>query len=217
MSNIKIDGCRLEDEDASEIPSFLADHLRCPICAYIGISWKLLPCMHLYCDHCANALVPRNCPQCRKSFTKESIRPAIDKNMLAANVPVLCNSHGRSHGCTWKGTLESRSYHLSECGYQPVECSNDGCTSYPLRKDLETHLNACDFRVVTCSLVGCSVTFQQKQKKEIEDHEANCTKVPVPCDLCKESVCREDMELHIIRECGESVVTCAEEYELDIA
>eukprot|EP00736_Rhodelphis_marinus_P011050 Rmarinus@m.23413 len=214
-----VTGSRLDDEDLVEIPYLLQDlydELRCRICSHIGVSWKMLPCEHFYCEHCVNSLMSsgkRDCPDCRKRFKKEKIKAARDRNNQASKLPVLCIRSGRDNGCEWKGVLDAREGHVAECGYQPMTCPHVGCSELPLRKDLGVHAEDCGFRIVPCCYDGCALEFQQQHRSEKAAHEESCDKKPVACDLCQESMQKEAQLKHAGYDCPEAVVTCTGEYE----
>eukprot|EP00736_Rhodelphis_marinus_P012584 Rmarinus@m.23313 len=211
--------CRLEDEELGDVPPFLSNHLRCAICAYVGVSWQLLPCAHSYCDFCAGSLVnssKNTCPQCRKPFKREDLKPAFDRNSLAADLPVLCNATGRGYGCGWKGALDTRSGHVAVCGYQPEDCPHTGCSARPLRKDLALHIKDCKFRIVKCCYEGCLAGFQVQDEAAKAAHERECGKQPAVCDLCREEMKLENRQRHVETTCREAIVTCAGECRKDV-
>eukprot|EP00736_Rhodelphis_marinus_P002680 Rmarinus@m.9130 len=140
------------DDDISPfLPEFIRAHLECAICLNVGTEWMVLPCQHSFCLECTTSLGSNHlCPKCRKEFTPEEVQPFLEKNDLAAQLPVFCDDIGRENGCSWEGTYESRAGHIKECAYQPVSCGL--CGAAEVQRLLAYHQNeVCPEAIVSCS------------------------------------------------------------------
>ena len=131
---------------------------------------------------------------CEKSITKgphTAIREMVDS--LKCSCPLI------ERGCKWLGILESCENHLDTCGYVYETCKQN-CGIVLRREEFERHEKEnCSQRVVKCD--HCDGNFISC---ELDGHLKKCPKMKVSCDLvgCGTKITREDMELHLMHNCG---------------
>ena len=108
-------------------------------------------------------------------------------------------------GCKWLGTLEDCENHLDTCGYVYETCKLN-CREVLRREELERHeKDNCLERQVKCD--HCDENFISR---ELDGHLKKCPKMKVSCILvgCGTKITREDMELHLVYDCGMVQETC---------
>ncbi len=75
--------------------------------------------------------------------------------------------------CPWSGPLSTREAHLTDCGYQFVNCPNLGCVQLVQKRLLDIHLaDICSNRPQPCSC--CQQIIPQSQ---MESHSIGCSSV----------------------------------------
>lgn len=146
-----------EDEnqgyDESRFEVDVSQNFHCPIC--LNILKEPVQCQnneHYFCTTCITRHL-RNyetCPTCMEKLTLETTRraPRIVTDYLS-ELKISCNYAER--GCREFVPLESLEAHTKDCGFCPVECSNDGCNVVMNKQDRRHHeTKLCGFRVEAC-------------------------------------------------------------------
>eukprot|EP00736_Rhodelphis_marinus_P009381 Rmarinus@m.25035 len=200
----------LAEGEFAKLPEYLRAHLECSICFLIGTDWRVLPCQHAFCRDCIDRLDHIVCPTCRHPCSKEDMKPFLNLNQLAAQLPVYCGEVGRRSGCPWEGPFSHREIHIAECGYHTVPCcyESEGCPERPLRKDAPDHEAACEYRMVVCCHDGCVLQFQARALEGKKSHEAVCGMAPVSCPDCGADTLLGMLPYHRESVCTEAIVTC---------
>jgi phage FluMu protein Com len=71
------------------------------------------------------------------------------------------------------------------------------------KKDLEAHETSCPYRPVSCP--HCNLFFESAK---LQNHLSDCDMLPITCVQCNGSIKRTEFELHMQKECPESVIAC---------
>ena len=80
---------------------------------------------------------------------------------MLSQLRIHCDNADR--GCPHIEKLEMLEAHVAQCGFSPVQCSNDGCELMVNRKDQRNHeINNCNFRKGKCEVCGEEVTYGKR-------------------------------------------------------
>ena len=107
---------------------------------------------HLFCKACITRHLENSqtCPTCIEPLTVDTLKeaPRSVRNLLA-ELNIRCEFFDRGCGkFILLGDLES---HISDCGFAPAVCSNEGCQLEVNKQDLLHHETAvCELRRVQC-------------------------------------------------------------------
>ncbi|CAB3982505.1 E3 ubiquitin- ligase NRDP1 [Paramuricea clavata] len=107
---------------------------------------------HLFCRTCITIHLMnfQTCPSCMEPLTVESLRqaPRTVTNLLS-ELKIRCQFFDR--GCGQFVELGDLERHVTDCGFAPAVCSNEGCQLEVNKQDLLHHETAmCELRRVKC-------------------------------------------------------------------
>ena len=107
---------------------------------------------HLFCRACITVHLMnfQTCPSCMEPLTVQSLSqaPRVVTNMLS-ELKIRCQFYER--GCDDFIELEHLERHVTDCGFAPADCSNEGCQLVVNKQDLLHHETAvCEQRRVKC-------------------------------------------------------------------
>ncbi|CAB4001593.1 RING finger 151-like [Paramuricea clavata] len=107
---------------------------------------------HLFCRACITIHLMnfQTCPSCMEPLTVESLRqaPRTVTNLLS-ELKIRCQFFDR--GCGKFVELGDLERHVTDCGFAPAVCSNEGCQLEVNKQDLLHHETAvCELRRVKC-------------------------------------------------------------------
>ena len=151
-------------------------------------------CKGIMKEACISERGEQFCSCCEKLINKGPhtfIREMI--NSLKCCCPLI------ERGCKWSDNLEDCENHLDTCGYVYETCKLK-CGEVLRREELEIHEKEnCLERQVKCD--HCDENFISR---ELDGHLEKCHKMKVSCILvgCGTKITREDMELHLVHDCG---------------
>ncbi|CAB4041591.1 RING finger 151-like [Paramuricea clavata] len=128
-------------------PSFL-----CCICTNVIKDAAMCHNEHLFCRACITRHLVnfQTCPTCMEPLTVETLSqaPRGIRNFLA-ELKIRCEFFDR--GCGKFIELGDLERHVTECGFAPAVCSNEGCELEVNKQDLLHHETAvCEQRRVQC-------------------------------------------------------------------
>ena len=155
-----------EGYDNERFESPVPQNLRCAIC--LNVLRKPIQCVrnkHSFCQPCITRHLqgtPR-CPTCIEPLTLQTLRPSRLVADWLSQLRIHCDNADR--GCPHVEKLELLKAHVAQCGFSPVQCSNDGCELMVNRKDQRNHeMNNCNFRKEKCEVCGeelyCQITTE---------------------------------------------------------
>ena len=127
--------------------------LHCGIC--LNVLKDPVSCRHnehLFCRACITIHLMnfQTCPSCMEPLTVESLRqaPRTATNLLS-ELKIRCQFFDR--GCGQFVELGDLERHVTDCGFAPAVCSNEGCQLEVNKHDLLHHETAvCELRRVKC-------------------------------------------------------------------
>ncbi|CAB4013893.1 E3 ubiquitin- ligase NRDP1 [Paramuricea clavata] len=127
--------------------------LHCSIC--MNVLKDPVSCRHnehLFCRACITIHLMnfQTCPSCMEPLTVESLRqaPWTVTNLLS-ELKIRCQFFDR--GCGQFVELGDLERHVTDCGFAPAVCSNEGCQLEVNKQDLLHHETAvCELRRVKC-------------------------------------------------------------------
>ncbi|CAB4043097.1 E3 ubiquitin- ligase NRDP1 [Paramuricea clavata] len=127
--------------------------LHCGIC--LNVLKDPVSCRHnehLFCQACITIHLMnfQTCPSCMEPLTVESLRqaPRTATNLLS-ELKIRCQFFNR--GCRQFVELGDLERHVTDCGFAPAVCSNEGCQLEVNKQDLLHHETAvCELRKVKC-------------------------------------------------------------------
>ncbi|CAB3979961.1 E3 ubiquitin- ligase NRDP1 [Paramuricea clavata] len=127
--------------------------LHCGIC--LNVLKDPVSCRHnehLFCRGCITIHLMnfQTCPSCMEPLTVESLRqaPRTVTNLLS-ELKIRCQFFDR--GCGQFVELGDLERHVTDCGFAPAVCSNEGCQLEVNKQDLLHHETAvCELRRVKC-------------------------------------------------------------------
>ena len=116
---------------------------------------------HLFCRTCItmHLMNSQTCPNCIEPLTVATLsQTSRGMRNLLAELKIKCEFFDR--GCSKFIELEHLERHVSDCGFAPVVCSNEGCHLEVNKRDLLHHETAvCEYRRVKCH--SCSDIRQE--------------------------------------------------------
>ena len=127
--------------------------LHCGIC--LNVLKDPVSCQHnehLFCRACitVHLMNSQTCPSCMERLTVQlfSQAPRAVTNMIS-ELKIRCQFFQR--GCGQFIELENLERHVTDCGFAPAICSNEGCQLVVNKQDLTHHQTAvCEQRRVKC-------------------------------------------------------------------
>ena len=138
-----------EDERFQHIVS---QNLHCCICTNVIKDAAMCHNEHIFCRACITRHLMnfQTCPTCMQPLTVETLRqaPRTVTNLLS-ELKIRCEFFNR--GCGKFIELGDLERHVTECGFAPAVCSNEGCQLEVNKQDLLHHETAvCELRRVQC-------------------------------------------------------------------
>ena len=107
---------------------------------------------HLFCRACItrHLMNSQTCPSCLEPLTVDTLnKPSRTVMNLLSELKIRCQFFNR--GCVKFIELGNLNRHVTECGFAPVICSNEGCRLEVNKQDLLHHETAvCELRRVQC-------------------------------------------------------------------
>ncbi|CAB4031269.1 E3 ubiquitin- ligase NRDP1 [Paramuricea clavata] len=125
---------------------------------------------HYFCHGCITEHLRTNshtCPTCADELSVETLAevPRIVKNYLDER-KIRCDYYDR--GCRELVQLQNLKRHVTECGFTPVVCGNQGCGETISKRDRTYHESElCQFRKLKCHNCGKISTMMAEMKTEI--------------------------------------------------
>jgi hypothetical protein len=160
-----------EDERFEQIVS---QSFHCIICT--GVIKDAVMCSeneHLFCRACITKHLMnfQKCPTCMEPLTVETLSqaPRGIRNLLA-ELKIRCEFFDR--GCGKFIELGNLERHVTECGFAPAVCSNEGCQLEVNKQDLLHHeTSVCELRRVQCH--SCNEIRQEMDTVKVNLAEIN--------------------------------------------
>ncbi|XP_071159830.1 TNF receptor-associated factor 3-like [Mytilus edulis] len=189
----------------AETPEFVELDLRnnsCPICNNVLRDCVQLPCGHKTCESCIdqlfnNSISEGTCPVNDEdcfAFSRSSVVPDYGTRREILKSKVYCPY--KTNGCATIIEWQKLQNHKESCEHKPRECPNrnEGCQETLSFKDLTDHItNHCLY-----SLVSCPDCQTPVMRKDLQNHQNDCTRFPISCKFhCDVGVLpREEMKVH---------------------
>ncbi|XP_059399649.1 TNF receptor-associated factor 5-like [Carassius carassius] len=178
----------------------------CPSCAGIVLNPHQTGCGHIFCARCVRAYIENGgsskCPLDSIPIKSEEIFQDNCCKRELLNLEVYCTN---APDCTQRVTLCNLQDHLKACQYEPLRCTNSGCSDTVLRRNLLEHQrNVCSFRLESCP--HCRQPFLMSQ---LQAHQkTSCPEIQVPCpNKCPQMIRRHQLQAHT-DECLEVETDC---------
>ena len=126
--------------------------LHCCICTNVIKDAAMCHNEHIFCRACITRHLMnfQTCPTCMQPLTVETLRqaPRGIRNLLS-ELKIRCEFFNR--GCGKFIELGDLERHVTECGFAPAVCSNEGCELEVNKQDLLHHeTSVCELRRVQC-------------------------------------------------------------------
>ena len=144
--------------DDERFDTIIDRHFHCLIC--YNVLKDPVMCrrnQHYFCRGCITEHLRRNshtCPTCADELTVETLTdaPRIVTDYLNER-KIRCDYEDR--GCRELVQLQNLNRHVSECGFSPVVCGNQGCGQTINKRDRTYHESElCQFRKLKCHNCG---------------------------------------------------------------
>ena len=139
--------------DDSRFEKVVDDHLHCSIC--YNVLKEPMMCRnneHLFCRDCITEHLNTNshsCPECNEDLTVETLRRARVISNILSGLKIKCDYSHR--GCQEYIRLEELDSHVENCGFAPVQCSNEECEMIVNKREIIHHESTvCEYRKVKC-------------------------------------------------------------------
>ena len=179
--------------------------LHCGIC--LNVLKDPVSCQHnehLFCRACitVHLMHSQTCPSCIQPLTVQSLSKAPRAvTSLLSELKIRCQFFAR--GCAEFVQLENLERHVTDCGFAPAICSNEGCQLEVNRHDLLHHETAvCEQRRVKChscdeikqemnTVKGELAAVNEKLKSVDERMENKIERVGKKMDRIEENVTAE--------------------------
>ncbi len=103
---------------------------------------------HLFCRACITRRLmdSQTCPSCLQPLTVDTSRTVMN---LLSELKICCQFYSR--GCKEFVELGNLDRHVTDCGFAPAVCSNEGCRLKVNKQELLHHETAvCELRRVKC-------------------------------------------------------------------
>ena len=126
--------------------------LHCCICTNVIKDAAMCHNEHIFCRACITRHLMnfQTCPTCMQPLTVETLRqaPRGIRNLLS-ELEIRCEFFNR--GCGKFIELGDLERHVTECGFAPAVCSNEGCQLEVNKQDLLHHeTSVCELHRVQC-------------------------------------------------------------------
>ncbi|XP_030628673.1 TNF receptor-associated factor 5 [Chanos chanos] len=184
----------------------LEEQFLCPACGGIVLNPHQTGCGHIFCAQCIRKFIDSSdiskCPIDNNLIKSEEVFQDNCCKRELLNLEIYCTN---SPECPHRTTLSNLQEHLKTCQYEPLQCTNIGCTKMLARKDLMEHIGSiCTFRIELCH--HCKKPYLVSQ---LLDHEKNtCPDVEVECpNKCSQMIKRNKLKDHA-EECPEVETDC---------
>lgn len=159
--------------DSAKFVTSVADDKRCILCQDVLDNPVRSPCGHVFCSSCILPWIGKHghCPQKCRNLTPTDLENVLPLREVILNLKVRCEFF--EHGCIETFRLTDLLSHAHRCGYQPVACSNPGCSLiFPL-KDIYLHeAESCLSRPVGECDKGCGLVLYLHTADLHDCHEA---------------------------------------------
>ena len=138
--------------DDERFEQIVSESLHCIICT--NVIKDPVMCQrneHLFCRACItiHLMYSNTCPTCMEPLTVETLRQARTVMNLLSELKIRCEFYKR--GCGKFVLLGDLERHVTDCGFAPAVCSNEGCQLEVNKQDLLHHETAlCELRRVKC-------------------------------------------------------------------
>jgi hypothetical protein len=148
-------------------------HFHCSIC--YNVLKEPMMCRnneHIFCRGCITEHLTVNshtCPECNEDLTVETLRraPRLVSNYLS-ELKINCTYSSR--GCQEFTRLEEVDSHVENCGFAPVECSNEECGMVINKRELIHHESTvCEYRKVKCHSCQKLEQDMEEMKEDMEE------------------------------------------------
>ncbi|KAN0037973.1 hypothetical protein ACTA71_000145 [Dictyostelium dimigraforme] len=210
----------------------LSDNFTCPICFelyYSGSTKKeVFQCRdgHLACKGCwTDSLInKKECMICRtpinsmgelsrnrfieneflkkKAYCPNSFFMIENSNIEDSSEPLI---RDEVNGCKEIISVENLDKHILECQFRFQKCPFNGCDKILRFNQIAEHKIDCKFSLKYCLHCDKEVSGQ------LDAHNLICPKVKIQCtqnEACKKSFPRDQLKLHIDRDCKFTIVHC---------
>ena len=167
--------------DDSRFEKAVDDHFHCSIC--YNVLKEPMMCRnneHLFCRDCITEHLNVNshtCPECNEDLTVETLRRARVINNILSGLKINCDYSNR--GCQEYIRLEELDFHVENCSFAPVKCSNEECEMIVNKREIIHHESTiCEYRKAKCH---------------------NCVKIEQDVEEMKVKVGRMTADLHEVK------------------
>ena len=130
---------------------------------------------HLFCRACItrHLMNSQTCPSCLELLTVDTLnKPSRTVMNLLSELKIRCQFFNR--GCEKFIELGNLDRHVTDCGFAPAVCSNEGCRLEMNKQDLLHHeTTACELRRVQCH--NCSDIRQEMDVVKVNLAAVNIT------------------------------------------
>ena len=194
----------------------VSQRFHCPICFLVLKDPVMCKNEHYYCSFCIKKHLENSsfCPTCREPLTVDTLKPAsrIVKDYIS-ELNIHCDFHPR--GCPEMVQVGHLKHHVANCGFSPVQCSNEGCNMLLNARDkLHHEAEVCDFRKLKCHDCGQLknevkeikdeiIKGQDKVRNEVKGMKEEMKGVKVMIDQVL--VCQDQMQSKIVNEIKQEV------------
>ncbi|EGC31511.1 hypothetical protein DICPUDRAFT_99195 [Dictyostelium purpureum] len=210
--------------NVSELSSELDEGYICPICLESYFKKEIYQCKegHCSCKECwiKSLENKKECMQCKikvNSFNELSRARQVERFLL--KICVCCPYSFKNiirvdeseklikdgWGCNEIVKLEELDNHIENCNFRFVKCKyyEIGCMDQIRYNQNEFHISKCEYQPLNCT--HCSNVYLLKI---MEQHYLECPSMLIDCKECNEKIKREEMYMHIDKECQEVVISC---------
>ncbi len=122
---------------------------------------------HLFCRACITRRLvdSQTCPSCLESLTVDTLsQPSRTVMNLLSELKIRCQFFNR--GCERFIELGNLDRHVTDCGFAPAMCANEGCRLEVNKQDLLHHETAvCELRRVKCH--SCNDIRQEMDRVKV--------------------------------------------------
>ena len=151
------------------------DNFICSVCYGVFRNPVLLDCDHSFCKVCISnwAAKSKDCPQCRKTFSKDNFRPYFrPMQAMLQRLEIKCENE--NFGCPITTVLEDIEKHQAKCSFKQVLCPLNGCGKKVVEKDLKNHsiehsIEALETRTKLLEKENTQLKTQLSSKNEFEN------------------------------------------------
>ena len=163
--------------DDDRFDTIIDRHFHCLIC--YNVLKDPVMCrrnQHYFCRGCITEHLRRNshtCPTCADELTVDTLTdvPRIVTDYLDER-KIRCDYEDR--GCRELVQLQNLNRHVTECGFSPVVCGNQGCGQTINKRDRTYHESElCQFRKLKCHNCGEISKMMVHMETKITDFDTN--------------------------------------------